>query len=120
MQRSSVVQSINLSLLGQSSILNIGELKYYRSIQNVLAYQREQELFLGNEGRLGSYKVFHTPSYFEPADEHVIMTTDHINPYLTVKHIKGQAISSTSLLHIGNGKLINAQTRLMNIRQLLR
>ena len=120
MERTGIVDTISTSLLSIAAVVNIGDIAYYKSTQNILAYQREQELFFGNEGRLGEFKVFHIPSYFEPIDEAVYMTFNHVNPYIHVGCIKTQAVSSTALLQVGNGKLINAQTRLMNVRQLMR
>ena len=117
--RTSVVDNIHISFLSRGASFDIGEVQFFYGVDNVLAYQREQELFFGQEGNYGDYKVFYTEPYFEPIDEMIHINFEHINPYLYVDCIRSQAISASSLLHIGNGRFIHSETRVMNIRQLL-
>lgn len=117
--RTAVVDNIHISFLSRGATFEIGELQYFYAVDNVLAYQREQELFYGQEGNFGDYKVFYTEPDFDAIDEFVHIKYEHQNPYLFVDCIRSQAISASSLLQIGNGRFIHSETRVMNIRQLL-
>ena len=118
-ERTSLVDNIHVSILSRGSTFDIGEIQYSYSVDNVLAYQREQELFYGQEGNFGDYKVFYTVPDFEPIDEMVHINFENVNPYLVVDCIRTQAISASSLLQVGNGRFIRSETRVMNVRQLL-
>lgn len=117
--RTSVVDNIHVSILSRGASFDIGEIQYYYSVDNVLAYQREQELFYGQEGNFGDYAVFYSVPDFEPIDEMIHINFEHQNPYLFVDFIRTQAISASSLLQIGNGRFIRSETRVMNVRQLI-
>ncbi|OCA90037.1 spore germination protein GerPE [Pradoshia sp. D12] len=118
-ERTSIVDHIHVSILSRGSTFDIGELQYSYSVDNVLAYQREQEIFYGQEGDFGDYKVFYTVPDFEPIEEMVHINFENVNPYLFVDCIRTQAISASSLLQVGNGRFIRSETRVMNVRQLL-
>ena len=118
-ERTAIVDNIHVSILSRGSTFDIGELQYSYSADNVLAYQREQEFFYGQEGNFGDYKVFYTVPDFEPIDEMVHINFENVNPYLFVDCIRTQAISASSLLQVGNGRFIRSETRVMNVRQLL-
>ena len=118
-ERTSIVNHIHVSILSRGSTFDIGELQYSYSVDNVLAYQREQEIFYGQEGNFGDYKVFYTVPDFEPIEELVHINFENVNPYLFVDCIRTQAISASSLLQVGNGRFIRSETRVMNVRQLL-
>ncbi|WP_148630866.1 spore germination protein GerPE [Bacillus sp. E214] len=118
-ERTSIVDHIHVSILSRGSTFDIGELQYSYSVDNVLAYQREQEIFYGQEGNFGDYKVFYTVPDFEPIEEMVHINFENVNPYLFVDCIRTQAISASSLLQVGNGRFIRSETRVMNVRQLL-
>ena len=117
-ERTSKVDNIHIAFLSRGATFNIGELQYMYSVDNVLAYQREQEIFYGQEGNFGDYKVFYTVPDFEPIDELVHINVENVTPYLSVDCIRAQAISASSLLQIGNGRFIHSETRIMNVRQL--
>lgn len=119
-ERTSIVNNINVSIVSRGAVFEIGELQFFHTTDNVLAIQREQELFFGNEGNFGDYKVFYTEPEFEPIYEPIQMSFVNANPYIYVGSIHSQAISSSSLLQIGNGRHMRNETRKMNIRQLLR
>ena len=118
-ERTSIVDNIHVSILSRGSTFDIGEIQYSYSVDNVLAYQREQEIFYGQEGNFGDYKVFYTVPDFEPIEEMVHINFENVNPYIFVDCIRTQAISASSLLQVGNGRFIRSETRVMNVRQLL-
>jgi spore germination protein PE len=118
-EKTSIVNNIHVSILSRGSTFDIGEVQYYYSVDNVLAYQREQEIFYGQEGNFGDYKVFYKVPDFEPIDEMIAINFENTNPYLFVDCIRTQAISASSLLQIGNGRFIRSETRVMNVRQLI-
>ncbi|MGM9932409.1 MULTISPECIES: spore germination protein GerPE [Bacillaceae] len=118
-ERTSIVNNIHVSILSRGAIFEVGEIQYFRTSDNVLAYQREQELFFGQEGNFGDYKVFYAEPDFEPVYEPIQMSFLNPNPYIYVGGIQSQAVSSSSILQIGNGRYMRHETRVMNIRQLL-
>ena len=117
--KTSIVNNVHVTLISRGSTFDIGEIQYYYSVDNVLAYQRERELFYGQEGNFGDYKVFYSVPDFEAIDEDIHMDIKNTNPYLFVDSIRSQAFAGSCLLQIGNGRFIHSETRVMNIRQLL-
>ena len=118
--KTSIVNNIHVSILSRGSVFDIGEIQYYYSVDNILAYQREQELFFGQEGNFGDYKVFYSIPDFEAIDEEIHINIENINPYLTVDCIRSQAFAGSCLFQIGNSRFIHSETRVMNIRQLFK
>lgn len=118
--RTSIVDQIHITIVSRGALFEIGELPYFLSTDNVLAYQREQELFFGNEGKFGDYKVFYTEPVFDPVYEPIEMSFLNVNPYIRIGEIRSQAVSSSSILHIGNGRFLRNESRVMNVRQLFR
>lgn len=119
-ERTSIVNNVHVSIVSRGATFEIGELRYYHSVDNVLAYQREQELFFGDEGNFGDYKVFYAEPVFDPVHEPIQMSFINANPYIYVGEIRSQAVSSSSLLQIGNSRHMRNESRVMNVRQLLR
>ncbi|WP_455661453.1 spore germination protein GerPE [Pradoshia sp.] len=119
-EKTSIVNNIHISIVSRGATFEIGEICYHHSVDNVLAYQREQELFFGNEGTFGDYKVFYSEPVFDPVYEPIQMSFINVNPYIYVGDIRSQAVSSSSILQIGNSRHMRNESRVMNVRQLLR
>ncbi|MGG3563513.1 spore germination protein GerPE [Neobacillus rhizosphaerae] len=117
--RSSCVDAIHIDIVSFSSILQLGDSCIINGFSKALAVQREAEQFYGNEGDLVSYPVYYEPIPFEPLYEDLSFSHHHLNPVIKVHHIDIIAISSASLLHVGNSKDVSMEVRVKHIRQLL-
>ncbi|MBT2738789.1 spore germination protein GerPE [Bacillus sp. ISL-7] len=119
LKRSSYVDSINLKLAVYSSIVQLGDSCIINSLSRALAVQREAEIFFGNEGSFAAYPKFSEPIPFVPITEDISVRYHHLNPVIKVKNINILAISSATVLHVGNSQNISMEARVKNIRQLL-
>ena len=117
--RTSCVDAINIDIVSFASILQLGDSCIINGFSKALAVQRETEQFYGNEGDLFSYPVYSEPIPFEPINEDLSFSQHHLNPVIKVHNIDIIAISSSSLLHVGNSKDVSMEVRVKHIRQLL-
>ncbi|MER2058509.1 MAG: spore germination protein GerPE [Niallia sp.] len=102
LQRTSVVDLINVNTVSFSSIVEIGDATYHQAVSRALAVQRQRELFYGSEGAYEDYDVFREPIPLIPIIENVACHFENIKPIIKVHHINITGISSSSLLQIGN------------------
>ncbi|WP_312096382.1 spore germination protein GerPE [Niallia sp.] len=118
LQRTSVVDLINVSTVSFSSILEIGDATYHQAVSRALAVQRQRDLFYGNEGAYEDYPVFTEPIPLIPIIENVACHFENKKPIIKVHHINITGISSASLLQIGNCRHIYTEARIKHIRQI--
>ncbi|MGP7817868.1 spore germination protein GerPE [Niallia sp. 01092] len=118
LERTSVVDHINLNILSFSSFFEIGDASYFQASSRALAVQRQKKLFYGIEGSFNDYPVFFEPIPLPPIQEDIQCQFENKKPIIKVKHINIIAVSASSLLQIGNCANIYAETRIKHIRQL--
>lgn len=116
-QRTSVVDSINISTVSFSSIVELGDATYHQALSRAIAVQRQKELFYGSEGDYKDYAVFKEPIPLIPIIENVESNFENLKPIIKVHHINITGISSASLLQIGNCRHIYTEARIKHIRQ---
>ncbi|TXC89656.1 spore germination protein GerPE [Metabacillus litoralis] len=116
--RYSQVTSAYVNTIGISSVFNIGDSQQITPTAKVLAIQREEERFLGDEGDLSEYPIFEEEIPQPQFYEEVVTNFFHENPRIRVSNVKVIAISSSSVFQIGSTKDIICETRVKNIRQL--
>lgn len=119
LNRTSCVDAINIDIVSFSSILQLGDSCIINGLSRALAVQREAEQFYGYEGNYGAYPVYYEPIPLEPVTEDISMIQHHLNPIIKVHNIDFIAISSSSLLHVGNTQHVSMEVRVKHIRQLL-
>lgn len=112
-----MVQQLNSKTILLSSVLQIGDSREITTRSNVLAVQRQYELFFGSEGE-GTFPVFTKP--IPKLDISVPLHIHRLNesPVLSVRSIYLIAASTASVVHIGSTSTINGETRIKHIRQL--
>ncbi|AYV65427.1 spore germination protein GerPE [Niallia circulans] len=116
-QRTSVVDSINISTVSFSSIVELGDATYHQALSRAIAVQRQKELFYGSESDYKDYDVFKEPIPLIPIMENVECHFENLKPIIKVHHINITGISSASLLQIGNCRHIYTEARIKHIRQ---
>jgi spore germination protein PE len=117
--RTTFVDKIHVEGVSFSSILQIGDSCIINGLSRALAVQRETEIYFGDEGSFSAYPVFSESIPFQPINETVTLIFHNPQPLIKVDNIDITAISSSSILHVGNSKHISMEARLKHIRQLL-
>jgi len=112
-----MVQLLNSKVFLLSSVLQIGDSREITARSNVLAVQRQYELFYGGEGE-GGFPVLTKP--IPKLDVPASVRTYRLNesPVLSVRSVYLIAASTASVVHIGSTSTINGETRIKHIRQL--
>ena len=118
LQRTSVVDLINVSTVSFSSIVEIGDATYHQAFSRAIAVQRQKNLFYGSEGAFEDYPVFTEPIPLIPIIENVACHVENLKPIIKVHHINITGISSSSLLQIGNCRHMYTEARIKHIRQI--
>lgn len=117
-KRTSIVNHLSVNVLTILSTLEIGDSAHIHGVTRALAVQRERELFFGNEGNFAGYGIFNKPILLEPITEPFTYETESFSPFIKVNNITINAVSTSSVAHVGNTKNINMESRIKHIRQL--
>lgn len=117
--RQSLVHDIKLRTLIFSSTLQIGDSCKVRAVSNVLAIQRERELFFDDEGKFEDYPIFSEPIPLAPITTPVNVNTLNANGTIKVASIDITGVSSAAIIHIGNTDDVYLENRTHHIRQLM-
>jgi spore germination protein PE len=117
MKRVSLVGSIKVNGMLFSSILQIGDNAVIQAKTRIFAVQREVAQFWGREGNFEMYPIFKRPSPEPPAIDTVTMSVDNLGSFIQVRHVRILALSTSAVLQVGSNKMIEADTRIKNIRQ---
>lgn len=118
--RTVVVRDLVLNSITSASVLQVGDSAAVRPRSRVFAVQREIAFFLLDEGGFSNYPLF-TQTIPQPSLEHnVHLRIFNENPAILVYGIDITAIAASSVVKLGNTRLIDAESRILNIRQLLR
>jgi len=117
-ERTSKVDSVNLTSLGSSSLLQLGDSEEIQSVTHALAVHQEKEYFNENNGNFANYSIFKRLHLFTPILDPIVMQTTSLNQIIKVGCINIIALSSSATLHIGNSGHIQTDTRIKHIRQL--
>lgn len=118
LQRTSIVDLLNVSAVSFSSIVEIGDATYYQALSRALAVQRQRNLFYGTEGFYESFPIYSEPIPLPPITENVETHFENLKPIIKVNHINITGLSSASLLQIGNCRHLYSEARIKHIRQL--
>jgi spore germination protein PE len=118
MKRTSIVQFFHGKEVIFSSVLQIGDSQKITSRSQVLAVQRQYELFFGKEGE-SSFPIFTKPiPKIQSDDRNISLQTLHQSPVISVRSIRVLAVSSSGVVHIGSTSTVDAEARIKHIRQL--
>lgn len=117
--RTSSVDRLKIKQVAYGSTVQLGDSSIIHAFSRALAVQRESEIFLGDEGNFPSYPVFRRPLPLPPIYEPLSILRHNLTPIIKVTNINVTAVSSSSVLHVGNSKNISMEVRVKHIRQLL-
>ncbi|WP_281943058.1 spore germination protein GerPE [Paenibacillus tyrfis] len=118
--RTSVVRSLKVNDTGYASAVFIGDLVDFSPVTYVFAVQREVPVFYGDEGHLSAYPIYSAPLPIGRQEPAVQMVVTNTCPFICAGDVRVIAISSASMVQFGSVRSIRADTRVKNIRQLLR
>lgn len=118
LQRSSVVNAINLTSASFASTIQLGDSQIINGFSRALAVQREVEVFNAKEGNFSNYRVFSKPIPLLPINEKITISTQNTLPVIKVNNISILAMSSAAILHVGNSQNVSMEARVKHIRHL--
>lgn len=117
-KRTSVVDRININSLSIVSTFEIGDSSHIQAFSRAIALQREQQIFFSDEIRFSDFDIFSETIQIEPIFENVVFETNSIQPIIKVGSIDIIGVSTSSVVHIGNTKKVNMESRIKHIRHL--
>lgn len=118
MHRTSIVDRVKINDISLSSTLQVGELVNFKAYSQVLAIQREESIYLGNEGNFGAYDLFSKPIPLPLVYEDVCMEIVNRNPSIKVGNVRVIGAAASSLIQIGSNQRMDMESRIKHIRQL--
>ncbi|PAE20789.1 spore gernimation protein [Bacillus sp. 7504-2] len=117
-KRTSVVDRIIINSLSIVSTFEIGDSSQIQAFSRAIALQRERQTFFSNEIRFSDFDIFTEAIPMEPIFENVTFETNSIHPIIKVGFLDITGVSTSSVIHIGNTKNINMESRIKHIRHL--
>jgi spore germination protein PE len=121
-KRISIVGNMTISNISESSTFQVGDSAVIQARNRVFAVQREVATFWSNEGNFNLYPIFSRPIEYPPILEgdNVTMSVDNLGSTINVGNVRILAISSSSVTQVGSNRVIEADNRILNIRQYIR
>lgn len=118
--RVSSVGHIQIIDSGSTTALEIGDSVQITPLNHVIAVQRDKAVFFQNEFNFREYSIFFRPVSQTVLNEEIRMTTTNESSVISVQKIDIFAISVAGVVHIGSSETMKAESRIKNIRHLLR
>ncbi|RNB54037.1 spore germination protein GerPE [Brevibacillus gelatini] len=119
-RRTSHVKKLNSLSIDASSVLQIGDSQEVNAQSNILAVQREKAIFYQHEFEFADYDMFMAPLAVPGPTEPICVDTFHDCPHIHVKKVNVPFAAASSVVHIGSTDRLTLETRVKNIRHLLR
>ncbi|KRG16666.1 hypothetical protein ACA30_00605 [Virgibacillus soli] len=117
-KRNSMVQTIHITNIIFSSILEIGDTVRTRGYSRALADQRREEIFFGNEGNFGTYSIFSEPTIMPPLPPLPKIEKYHALPNIRVGNIRIKGLSASAITQVGNTHNVYMDSKIHHIRHL--
>ncbi|KAB8139191.1 spore germination protein GerPE [Gracilibacillus oryzae] len=114
--RTTRVKGIKVIGLSDSSIINIGDSKYIEPTLEALAVQKEGSSPPDDEFPFEQYRIFQSDNYFHPYPFQIIQEHIHHDDTIDVPAIEITAISSSSIVQLGNTDTVHAISKAKDIR----
>lgn len=118
LKRVSKVDSLHIDSAILASVIQIGDSSLINSFSRAIAIHRQKELFFTFEGDFRLYGIFSYSLPLPPIEESITIQSTSVNPIIKVGSIDVTAMSSSPVLHIGSSEHIQAESRIMHIRQI--
>ncbi|MFJ8257354.1 spore germination protein GerPE [Peribacillus asahii] len=117
-QRISKSRSLEATSIVFSSTLQIGDCSYIDGTVHALAVQRRSEVLHERDDDFSDYKIFFQPFVFPIITEHLQMRFDNLCPFIETGNIRINAVSTGSVVGIGNVGHIRMTSKIHHTRQL--
>ncbi|MFD2371097.1 spore germination protein GerPE [Brevibacillus sp. GCM10020057] len=118
--RTSHVHSFSNIALDTSSVIEIGDSEKIDAVSNILAVQRDKAIFHENEFLYQDYTAFSVPLPLPCDEEPLTITTFHESNAIRVDKVTVSFAAASSVIHIGSSECMELETRVKNIRHLVR
>ncbi len=118
--RTSHVQCFTNLSTDASSVIEIGDSEHLDAIANILAVQRDKAIFYETEFEFNDYTAFSEPLPLPEDCEPITIQTFHENPTIRVDKVNVSFVAASSVIHIGSSECVELETRVKNIRHLVR
>lgn len=119
MVRTSTVGAVRVLNTQFSSILQFGDSVVLSPRSEVLAVQRQEARYWGNEGNFDQFPIYRQNIPEPLLDESVVFSTRNDNPTIQVGFVNIMAFSVSGVLHVGSVKVVDTENRTHHVRQLL-
>lgn len=118
--RTSHIQSFTNISIDASSVIEIGDSEHIGAIAYILAVQRDKAVFYEKEFEFGDYTAFSEPLPLHVDCNPITSLTFHENPTIRVDKVNVSFVAASSVIHIGSSECVEMETRVKNIRHLVR
>jgi spore germination protein PE len=116
-ERTSVVGDVYIRQVDSASVAMFGDQQDANLHSRALALQRAIPVFNGDELRYASYRIFTLPLPSLPAEPDVL-TVDNTHAHcIRVGSFQSVLVGASSLIRIGCGRSVAAESRIKHIRQ---
>ncbi|WP_041056816.1 spore germination protein GerPE [Jeotgalibacillus campisalis] len=112
---SSQIKNLFITTVSSNSILQIGDSCIIDSKAQVIAVQRQEEQFYGNEAPFSMYNLFNRAAAAPLSFPNHCLKQSSVN---TVDLFTLRGIANSSVLHVGDSQHIRMVSRVKHIRQL--
>lgn len=117
-KRNSMVETIHITNILFSSILEIGDTAQTRGFSRALADQRREEIFFGKEGNFGAYSIFSESTLMPILPELPKIQKYQALPNIRVRSIRIKGLSASAITQIGSTHNVYMDSRVHHIRHI--
>jgi len=114
-----MVNSVNVKNVSFSSLFEIGDIQSINARANVLAIQREEELFFTNEADFSQFPIFTKSLPIAGYPTNVCINTINQSPVIKVESVEIIGASTSAIIQIGCMNQMYGEARIKHIRHLL-
>jgi len=118
--RTSHVHAFTNISLDASSVIEIGDSENIEAVSHILAVQRDKAIFYENEFQFRDYAAFSEPLPLPVDQEPLKIIAFHETPAIRVDKVNVSFAAAASVIHIGSSEHVELETRVKNIRHLVR
>jgi spore germination protein PE len=116
----SIVNQINVISMGIDGVLQIGDSNMIASRNRDILVQREESLYLAQEGSFEKYVMFTDTEITIPTRQtSVRMHVVNTNPFVRVDRVEIISLLSSGIIHIGSTDYVFNNSRILQIRQFI-
>ncbi|TDL35356.1 spore germination protein GerPE [Jeotgalibacillus sp. S-D1] len=112
---SSQIGNLSITTVSSNAVLQFGDTCMIDSSAKVIAVQRQEEQFFGNEAPFSMFNIFHRL----PAQPVELPFHCLVQPSINlIESFDLKGIANSSMLHVGDSKHIRMVSRVKHIRQI--